>query len=128
MVVQSESIHYSAKLPNLPWIQYIKLSKKTLQLGSTYYYHLPWMIQYSHGQNTMIQYNILKMVFSSHQYQHNHKLAGLGSGGQLIAPRWLHILQHCCTSTLIRHYHLCILGPHHIPTAMECIVMCYHGM
>ena len=45
----------------------------------------------------MIQYNKLKMVFSSHQYQHNHKLAGLGSGGQLIAPRWLHILQHCYT-------------------------------
>ena len=26
MVVQPESIHYSAKLPDLPWIQYIKLT------------------------------------------------------------------------------------------------------
>ena len=30
MVVQPESIHYSAKLPDLPWIQYIKLTKNIL--------------------------------------------------------------------------------------------------
>ena len=42
MVVQSESIHYSAKLPNLLWKQYIKLSKKYCSTGR-YIISLPYM-------------------------------------------------------------------------------------
>ena len=42
MVVQSESIHYSGRLPNLLWTQYIKLSKKYCSTGR-YIISLPYM-------------------------------------------------------------------------------------
>ena len=42
MVVQSESIHYSASLPNLLWTQYIKLSQKSISI-----YHILTL----HGHN-----------------------------------------------------------------------------
>ena len=90
MVVQSESIHYSGKLPNLPWVQCVK--KQCSRGQYIFTNHLPWIQDIVRVRTPSMdtKYKIKTWCFlftPSEQWL----------WWKLIAPRWLHILQHCCT-------------------------------
>ena len=79
-----------AAQPSLGTTMYQTVKKQCRQGQYIFTNHLPWIQDIVRVRTPWIQNIELNLVFSSHQVSN-------GSGGQLIAPRWLHILQQCCT-------------------------------